>query len=74
LPVVPAADPPNWEEPVPFNDVAPPAVPFGLFEPERWLMWWCDLCPEWVSAKLLESANAVASAIVVNHGRFLWGK
>jgi hypothetical protein len=26
---------------------------------------------EWVSAKLLESANAVASAIVVNHGRFL---
>ena len=29
-------------------------------------MWWCiDLCAEWASAKLLESANAIASAIVV---------
>jgi hypothetical protein len=33
LPVLPATDPPNWEEPVPLNDVAPPALPFGPFDP-----------------------------------------
>jgi hypothetical protein len=32
LPVLPGTEPPNWEEPVPLRDDAPPAVPFGLLE------------------------------------------
>jgi hypothetical protein len=50
LPTAPAVSPLVAEVPVPLNVVAPPAVPF---EP----------C---ASAKVLDKANAVASAMVAN--------
>jgi hypothetical protein len=50
LPTAPAVSPLVDEVPVPLNVVPPPAVPF-------------ELC---ASTKVLDNANAVASAIVAN--------
>jgi hypothetical protein len=50
LPAAPAVSPPIAEVPVPLNVVGPPAVPF-------------ELC---ANTKVLDNANAVASARVTN--------
>ena len=44
LPAVPGLFPPNFDDPVPLKVVGPPAVPFGLFDPAEWCMWWRRLC------------------------------
>jgi hypothetical protein len=58
-PAAPAELPPYVEGPVPLNDVGPPAVPLGP--------------PACANAKVPDSANAEANAIVVSFmGQFLF--
>jgi hypothetical protein len=60
LPVVPGAEPPYFESPVPLMVVGPPALPLGL--PARLMWWWCLLCPCAAANPPVDNTNAIANA------------